>query len=76
MNCACGCGQAVPYSRGAKYASARCRAKASRQRLAPIPATVRAVRILKNGTQQVIVHVKPIWAVRAARGDDISVGGV
>lgn len=74
MKCACGCSLPVPNTRGAKYASAKCRANASKARRAPIPATVRTVRILKDGTQQVIAHVKPLWAVRAGRGDEITMG--
>lgn len=72
--CLCGCLREVPYTRGAKYAAARCRAEASRRRREGVPATVRAVRTLKNGTQQVILHVKPIWGARAARGDEIMMG--
>lgn len=73
MNCACGCGREVLKAR-ARYYSARCRLKVSQQKRAPVPATVRATRTLKDGTQQVILHVKPIWAVRAARGDEIGLG--
>lgn len=73
MKCPCGCQREV-LSKRATYYSARCRARMSQRRLAPIPATVRAVRTLKDGTQQVILHVKPIWAVRAARGDELRLG--
>lgn len=71
--CPCGCRRPVLRER-ATYYSDRCRANASRARRAPIPATVRAVRMLKDGTQQVILHVKPLWAVRAGRGDEITMG--
>lgn len=74
MTCACGCSLPVPNTRGAKYASAKCRANASKARRAPIPATVRAVRVLKGGMVQVIVHVPPLWGVSAARGDEIRLG--
>lgn len=69
--CPCGCQRPVLSAR-ATYASARCRLRASQQRRAPIPATVRAVRILKDGTQQVILHVPQLWAVAAPRGADVS----
>lgn len=71
--CPCGCQREV-LSKRATYYSARCRLKVSRDKRAPVPATVRTVRILKDGTQQVIVHVKPLWAVRAARGDELRLG--
>lgn len=71
--CPCGCQREV-LSKRATYYSARCRLKVSQAKRAPIPATVRAVRTLKDGTQQVIVHVKPLWAVRAGRGDEITMG--
>lgn len=73
MNCACGCMREVLSPR-ARYASARCRLKVSRERRAAIPVTVRAVRTLKDGTQQVILHVKPLWAVRAGRGAAVELG--
>lgn len=64
-------------SKRATYYSARCRANASRTRRAPIPATVRAVRVLKGGMVQVIVHVPPLWAAGASvrlRGTNIELG--
>ena len=76
MNCACGCSRTVPYTRGAKYATARCRAEASRKRREGIPGIVRSVRRLKSGKVSIIVHVLPLWAGEARvrqRGDDISV---
>lgn len=75
--CLCGCGATIPNTRGAKYASAKCRANASKARRAPIPATVRAVRVLKGGMVQVIVHVPPLWAAGASvrlRGTNIELG--
>jgi hypothetical protein len=71
--CPCGCQREVLSPRARHY-SAHCRLKASQAKRAPAPATVRSTRILKDGTQQVIVHVKPLWAVRAARGDEITIG--
>lgn len=73
MNCL-HCGQPRPQTRSGKYCCGKCRAAASRERRAPTPGTIRAVRILKDGTQQVIAHVKPLWRVRAARGDEIVIG--
>lgn len=68
--CACGCGASVPYSRGAKYASGRCRAKASRERRqsAPVMTGVkRTSRVLRSGMVQVILHMPPLFAQEAHR---------
>lgn len=75
MTCACGCGKPVAKRKGAKYASARCRAAESRKRRSGIPGVVRSVRRLKSGAAQVILHVPALWAPQAHvrhRGEDLN----
>jgi hypothetical protein len=74
------CGQERRTKQAAKYCSARCRARASRQRYsAGTPAVIRSIRTLKSGHVQVILHVAPIWGPQAhvrRRGENVRVGGM
>jgi hypothetical protein len=66
-----------PKRPGHRYHAPKCRAAASRARHAAqsgIPGRIRSVRRLKDGTEQVILHIPPLWAPEAhvrKRGDTV-----
>lgn len=67
--CPCGCQREV-LSKRATYYSARCRARASRQRIQSAPAATgikRTSRVLRSGAVQVIIHIPPLFAQEAHR---------